>query len=542
MSQRPQPVSKHTASKHRRNTAAGRHRRITAEMQRRAELNKRRATLVKCVASVGAVAALSGGVSTAATSTLASSGSGGAPEAATAKQNLGPARIPARPAAGTGAASRSLARSLTGISGGAIGGVGPYTPSLVDPAASPMGDGPLPFVVGTGQVETATLVRPATSPTVSPKSKSATSVPKVTKVVAATAKVAKVATKTVAKAPTATTTKTTTPSGSTTKKGSGSGSTTSGTGTGSGGTTGTTGTSGGSSGGSGGSGGSAGSGSGSGSGGGTVAPPPAPPVVLSGDQPGPGNTGVPAGTALTVMNGNLTITTAGATYSGLDIHGFVKVEAPNVTIKDSIIRGGVAPSDIGLVNDTDDSATNFLIEDSELVPMDPSVQIDGIKGWNYTALRVDIHGTTDGAKMYGPNATIEDSYIHGLVTYAHDPDHGGGESHNDGVQILSGTNLKIIGNTIEGGSNTALMITQDHGTTSNVMFANNWVSGGACSINMTPEPLGSLSGISLDNNIFTDNSTKHCPILDTTHTNLNVSGNVFAGTGLPVPVNNKGAN
>ena len=52
------------------------------------------------------------------------------------------------------------------------------------------------------------------------------------------------------------------------------------------------------------------------------------PVVLSGDQPGPGNTGVPAGTALTVMNGDLTITTAGATYSGLDIHGFVKVEAP----------------------------------------------------------------------------------------------------------------------------------------------------------------------------------------------------------------------
>ena len=280
----------------------------------------------------------------------------------------------------------------------------------------------------------------------------------------------------------------------------------------------------------------------SGSGGaGSVAPPVTPPV-LSGDQPGPGNTGVPAGTALTVMNGDLTITKAGSVYSGLDIHGFVKVEAPNVTIKDSIIRGGVAPADIGLVNDTDDSATNFLIEDSELVPMDPSVQIDGIKGWNYTALRLNIHGTTDGAKMYGPNATIEDSYIHGLVTYAHDPDQGGKQSHNDGVQILSGTNLKIIGNTIEGGSNSALMITQDHGTTSDVMFANNWVSGGACSINMTPEPKASLSGISLDNNIFTDNSTKHCPILDTTHTDLSVAGNVFAGTGLPVPVNNKGAN
>jgi len=264
--------------------------------------------------------------------------------------------------------------------------------------------------------------------------------------------------------------------------------------------------------------------------------------VLSGDQPGPANTGVPAGTPLTVMNGDLTITTAGATYSGLDIHGFVRVEAPDVTIKDSIIRGGVAPSDIGLVNDTDDSATNFLIEDSELVPMDPSVQIDGIKGWNYTALRVEIHGTTDGAKMYGPNATIEDSYIHGLVTYAHDPDQGGKQSHNDGVQILSGSNLKIIGNTIEGGSNTALMITQDHGSTSNVVFDNNWVSGGACSVNMTPKPLGSLNAITLDNNIFTDNSTNNCPILDTTATDLSASGNAFAGSGQPVPVNDKGRN
>jgi hypothetical protein len=273
------------------------------------------------------------------------------------------------------------------------------------------------------------------------------------------------------------------------------------------------------------------------SGSGSVAP-----VALSGDQPGPGNTGVPAGTTLKVMDGNLTITTAGATYSGLDIHGFVSVQAPNVTIKNSVIRGGVAPSDIGLVNDTDSSATNFLIEDSELVPMHPSVQIDGIKGWNYTALRVEIHGTTDGAKVYGPNATIENSYIHGLVTYAHDPDQGGKQSHNDGVQILSGTNVKIIGNTIQGGSNTALMITQDHGTTNNVAFDSNWVSGGTCSVNMTPKPLGSLNGITMNNNIFTDNSTKHCPILDSSATNLSASGNVFAGSGLAVPVNRKGAN
>jgi hypothetical protein len=59
---------------------------------------------------------------------------------------------------------------------------------------------------------------------------------------------------------------------------------------------------------------------------------------------------------------------------------------------------------------------------------------------------------------------------------------------------------------------------------------------------MTPKPLGSLNGITMDNNIFTDNSARHCPILDSTATNLSATGNVFAGSGLAVPVNRKGAN
>ncbi len=393
--------------------------------------------------------------------------------AATGSRPTAPGGGAAAAIAADGARARALSgvtggvagvRQLSGASGGVVAdGSRTLDPAGIDPAGSPMGDGPLPNAIAPAHVVTATLSRPVAKPSTPAKAQTVSAAP--------------------AKPPAA----------AKKKKTSGS------------------------------------------SGAGSVAP-----VVLSGDQPGPGNTGVPVGTVLTVVEGDLTITKAGATYSGLDIHGFVKVEAPDVTIKDSIVRGGVAPADIGLVNDTDNSATNFVIEDSELVPMDPSVQIDGIKGWNYTALRVNIHGTTDGAKMYGPNATIEDSYIHGLVTYAHDPDHGGGQSHNDGVQILSGSNLKIIGNTIEGGSNTALMVTQDHGTTSNVVFDNNWVSGGACTLNILPTPLASIGGISVDNNIFTDDSTKHCPILDSPNTDLSVSGNVFAGTGLPVPVNNRG--
>ena len=177
------------------------------------------------------------------------------------------------------------------------------------------------------------------------------------------------------------------------------------------------------------------------------------------------------------------------------------------------------------------------------MPQYPVVGLDDVKGWNYTMLRDNIYGSVDGLKMYGDNATVEDSWIHDLVTYAHDPAQNNGPSHSDGVQILSGSNLKIIGNTIEGGTNSAVMITQNHGATSNVTIDGNWLSNGKCTINMTPMGMSTdLVGMTVDNNVFTNNSTNSCPILDTTHTSLSASGNTFAGTGLPVPVNNKGAN
>ena len=164
-----------------------------------------------------------------------------------------------------------------------------------------------------------------------------------------------------------------------------------------------------------------------------------------------------------------------------------------------------------------------------------------MKGWNYTALRVNMHGTVDGAKFYGPNILVQDSWIHGLVTYAHDPAQNGGQSHNDGVQVLSGSNMRIIGNTIEGGSNTGIQVTQDHGAVLDLTVSGNWMSGGACTINVAKKPLASLKNIAVTSNIFTANSTLGCPILDTPAVTMTATGNVWAGTGLPVKVNNKGA-
>ena len=269
-----------------------------------------------------------------------------------------------------------------------------------------------------------------------------------------------------------------------------------------------------------------------------VASPPAAAVV----QPSAANTGVPAGTHLTVYNGDLTITRAGSTYSGLDIRGFVFVRAVNVTIKNSIIRGRVATSDTGLVNDVTNSGANFRIFDSELVPQHPSVKIDGIKGWNYTATRLNIHGTVDGAKVLGDNATIQNSYIHDLQLYSFDPDQNG-PSHNDGVQVLGGRHIRILYNTIDIASNlkTAIQVSQDHSVTSDLWFNNNWADGAICTVNITPKPLASMSGIVIDDNQFGAHTPAACTVNIKPNVVYSAVGNVMTTTRQPARVRAVGA-
>jgi len=248
-------------------------------------------------------------------------------------------------------------------------------------------------------------------------------------------------------------------------------------------------------------------------------------------QPGPTNTGVPAGVVLKASYGNMNIKTAGTVISGLDIHGFVAINAPNVTIKDCIIRGGVATGNIGLVQDVNSIATNFLIEDSELVPEYPSVWIDAIKGWNYTAVRINAHGTVDTAKVYGDNTTIKSSWLHDTQWYASDPNQGGGPTHNDGVQVLSGNNIHILNNTITGSNNSAMQVTQDHGPVSNLFFENNWADNGGCSVNLAAKPLAYMDGITVSYNQF-GNHTRiaNCAIISGPETQLTAVQNYWWGT------------
>jgi hypothetical protein len=251
-----------------------------------------------------------------------------------------------------------------------------------------------------------------------------------------------------------------------------------------------------------------------------------------GGKPGAGNTGVPSGTKLTVHNGDLTITQAGKVISGMDIRGFVTVRAKNVTIKNSIIRGGKATSGKGLIMNYDPANTGLVVQDSTLDPTYPSVWLNGLAGGNFTAKRLDISGSVDGAQLHKNNVRIEDSWIHDLTWFEHDPNHGGGESHNDGVQILGGSNITVTGNNISGADNAGMQITQDASPVKGLKITNNWLDGGDCSIKLQHRDQSTLGPVTITGNKFGNNTAiANCPILRTGSTSVNASNNTFTSGG-----------
>ena len=255
-------------------------------------------------------------------------------------------------------------------------------------------------------------------------------------------------------------------------------------------------------------------------------PSPTPPVQATGPVPS-GPVGVPPGTALTVHNGDLTITTAGTVINGLDIRGFVKVMAPNVTIRNSVIRGAATSVQRALLLVASDSAS-VLIEDSELYAAQPSPWIDGIRGWNITARRVNIHHVIDSMHLYGDNVTVESSWLHDNMHYTNDPAQGGGASHDDSIQIQRGSNIRITGNTISGAYNTGIQFTQDQGVVSDVQIRNNWMDGGGCTVNLAEKGRGPFQGVVISDNIFGRNTrVSNCAIISPSTTVLTAERNFF---------------
>jgi hypothetical protein len=254
-----------------------------------------------------------------------------------------------------------------------------------------------------------------------------------------------------------------------------------------------------------------------------------------GAKPDATNTGVPPGVALTTVAQDVVVTQDGTVIDAEDIQGFLTIKASHVTVMRSIVRGRATSATTAIVRI--DSGTDITIEDVEIAAATPSVDVDGFSAQNVVARRLNIHGGVDGAKV-GSNTTLECSYIHDLVSFASDPNQGGGATHNDAIQILSGTGIHIVGNQLVAAmdQNSAIQITEDFGVVSDVHIESNWADGGGCTYNFSHKGQTSLGDLHTQGNRFGRNSFYNCPILKSTKTTLDSQGDVWDDDGTPVPI------
>lgn len=185
-------------------------------------------------------------------------------------------------------------------------------------------------------------------------------------------------------------------------------------------------------------------------------------------------TGVPAGTSLTKVSGDVVLSTAGTVYDAKDVSGTIYVRADNVTIKRSRARDG-----IHIVNNKD-----LVIEDTEIGPDSGKSGADGgVIFENYTCRRCDIHNFSDGAKING-NVLIEDSWLHDFPYTDGD--------HNDAMQSVGGGSVTIRHTSIDArsvaGSNTGdrgnAAIFMADGPKGHMIFENNLIAGGGYALQL----------------------------------------------------------
>lgn len=225
--------------------------------------------------------------------------------------------------------------------------------------------------------------------------------------------------------------------------------------------------------------------------------------------PGPNTTGVPAGTDLTVHDGDLEITEEGAVIDGLDIKGCVIVHAPGVTLRNSKVSCDFATS-VGTVGDAEaEGAEPLLVEDVEIACSE-TANVTGIGSVNVIARRVHAHGCENGYSI-DRDVTIEDSYVPGVIEV-----NGG---HGDAIQFAEpAAGIVIRRNTLFAHDGTAAV--NWTGPTESVVVEDNFVAGGAYTVYCPRESIdaGAFSVIGNRFGTYTFGPTDSCGGGDVTFT------------------------
>ncbi len=259
---------------------------------------------------------------------------------------------------------------------------------------------------------------------------------------------------------------------------------------------------------------------------------------------------------MTPIYGNITVTRAGTVLNGLDVHGFIKVRAANVTIVNTRVHGSRSVSvSTGLIDAASTSVRNLLVQHCELTDDSPSIWVDGIIGHDYTARYNNIHNVVDGFGVFNPsspgsdvNVTIQGNWVHALTYMSPDWTHSDNHTHNDGVQIqgtgrtVGKQQVRIIGNTISAlvgplsnrrspyypsVSGQAIAVTPNVSKIHDVLISGNWLDGGMQSVTMLPSPKGTGSGLILAYNRFGRNQYLHKAVRITPPVRLASYGNSY---------------
>ncbi|MEO1061674.1 MAG: hypothetical protein AAFZ07_09670 [Actinomycetota bacterium] len=234
--------------------------------------------------------------------------------------------------------------------------------------------------------------------------------------------------------------------------------------------------------------------------------------------PDASTTGVPDDVEL-VASGPIVVTEADAVVEGVEVDGGITVQAPGVTIRNSLVRGDV----LNVIDcDSDNGCEDLLIEDTTVIGTGTRCQ-NGIGFNRYTARRVDISGCVDGAKAHG-FTTIEDSWIHGLRRVEGDGD----STHNDGIQSTGGQDITIRGNRIEAipqRQTSAIKVSAERRPVIDVEVSDNLLSGGTITLFVNDAGEGVPTGVVRDN-VIAAGAYSAAPWRITDNPELVVDGNL----------------
>ncbi len=231
------------------------------------------------------------------------------------------------------------------------------------------------------------------------------------------------------------------------------------------------------------------------------------PVTPPGVPVGPtGNVGSANPASLQQLNppgGVLAIHDDVATLSNVLVHGGIDFYGRSLTLRNVYVEGGYgwwgfvtsqrADATIDIADSTISSRGGFLPDRNAGDGIFP------LSGGRIVAQRILIQGTVDGMKM-GSNSVLENSVIQNLSAFS--------DTHNDGIQVMGGSNLTIRNNRIatnlpgsfDPSHHNAALFFQPlgGGSISNVDIENNFLMGGGYTVRFE----GNTTGVRAVNNVF----------------------------------------